>query len=359
MQAGDTTVVQGPSPRWDQAFKKRLRKFSALPAQGPQGPPLIHLFCRVTREFFQVDGTYFWQFASAEELIGAEADGLMAESFRGGRLEAGQSAVASEAIRRRKTIYVNRVDSAPYPMAAEFHARSIMAAPLVVANEVIGAAVFLHCSDPEFFSDDLAAKATILAGQMGSLLETSRLTQVSREEHRRAEILADVVQALHAVPDASDVVEAVADRLRVLLRTRLVCVLLRQGTAFGLRAVAAESPQLVASVRARHDRKGLHFAADLATRAIAAGEPITVSIDPATHALGDLIPAGMLVAAPFRTSRTQGAVLVYPRHGGAFSGEEKSLISAVAGFGAVAIANAELYATAPAQARELHQPLDT
>jgi hypothetical protein len=39
-------------------------------------------------------------------------------------------------------------------------------------------------------NDDLAAKATILAGQLGSLLEASRLNKVSREEHRRAEILA-------------------------------------------------------------------------------------------------------------------------------------------------------------------------
>jgi two-component system NtrC family sensor kinase len=358
MQAGDTTALEGPGPRSDEAFQKLLLQFSAAVAQGTRGPSLIHLFCRATREFFQVDGTYFWQFASAEELVGAEADGFMAERFRGTRLKAGQSAVAIEAIRERKTVYVNRVDTARYPMAAEFHARSIMAAPLVVANEVIGAAVFLHCSDPEFFSDDLAAKATILAGQVGSLLEASRLTRVSQEEHRRAEILADVVQALHPMPDASDVVEAVADRLRILLRTRLVCILLRQGAAFGLRAVAAESPQLAASVRARHDRKGLHFAADLATRAVAAGEPITVSIEPATHALGDLIPAGMLIAAPFRTSLTQGAVLVYPRHEGAFSGDEKSLISAVAGFGAVAIANAELYATARAQAHELHQLVD-
>src|SRR5439155_26117842 len=75
-------------------------------------------------------------------------------------------------------------------------------------------------------------------------------------------------------------------------------------------------------------------------------------------ALGDLVPAGMLIAAPFRTSVTQGAVLVYPRQEGAFSVEEKSLVSAVAGFGAVAIANAELYATARAQAHELHQLLD-
>jgi len=351
-------VLEGPSPRSDEAFQKLLLQFSAAAAHGTHTPALIHLFCRATREFFQVDGTYFWQFASAEELVGAEADGLMAERFRGIRLKPSQSAVASEAIRQRKTVYVNHPDPVRYPMAAEYHAQSIMAAPLVVSNDVIGAAVFLHASNPSFFNDDLAAKATILAGQLGSLLEASRLTQVSREDQRRAEILAEVAHTLHAVPDAAAVVEAVADRLRVLLRTRLVCVLLRQGAAFGLRAVAAESPQLAASVRARHDRKGLNFAVDLATRAVAAGEPITVAIDPAIHALGDLVPAGMLVAAPFRTSLTQGAILVYPRREGAFSAEEKSLISAVAGFGAVAIANAELYNTAHAQAHELHQLLD-
>jgi two-component system NtrC family sensor kinase len=154
------------------------------------------------------------------------------------------------------------------------------------------------------------------------------------------------------------VAEAVADRLRVLLRTRLVCMMLREGTAFSLRAVAAESPQLAASVRARHDRRGLQFAADLASRAVAAGEPISVAIDPATHALGELVPPGMLIAAPFRTSVSQGAVLVYPRQDGVFSIEEKSLISVVTGFAAVAMANAELYNTARAQAHELHQLLD-
>src|SRR5207245_11116495 len=73
---------------------------------------------------------------------------------------------------------------------------------------------------------------------------------------------------------------------------------------------------------------------------------------------GDLVLGVMLIPAPCRASLTQGAVLVYPRHEGVFSGEEKSLVSAVAGFGAVAIANAELYATAREQAHELHQLLD-
>ena len=203
-------------------------------------------------------------------------------------------------------------------MAAEYRARSIMAAPLVVSHDAIGAAVFLHCSDPDFFTPDLAAKATILAGQLGSLLEASRLTQVSREEHRRTKILAEVAQAIHSAPQSAAVVEAVADRLRVLLRTRLVCMMVREGAGFSLSAVAAESSQLAASVRARHDRRGLQFAADLASRAVAAGEPISVAIDPATHALGELVPPGMLIAAPFRTSLTQGAVLIYPRQRGDF-----------------------------------------
>jgi two-component system NtrC family sensor kinase len=319
---------------------------------------MIRLFCLATREFFQVDGTYFWQRVSGDELVCAEADGLMAESFRGRKLRANDGALVIEAIRQRETICRNHLDPARYPMAAEVRALSIMAAPLVAGNEAIGAAAFVSCAEPGFFTGDLATKATILAGQLGSLLEANRVTLVSREEHRRAEILAEVAQALRPAPESTAVVEALADRLRVLLRTRLVCLLLREGAGFSLRAVAAESPQLAASVRARHDRRGLQFAADLASRAVAAGESITVAIDPATHALGDLVPPGVLVATPFRTSFTQGAALIYPRSEGVFTAEEKSLISAVTGFGAVAIANAELYNTARAQAHELHQLLD-
>ena len=120
-----------------------------------------------------MDGAYFWQCVSGDEVVGAEADGLMADRFRGTSVRAGESAVAIaiEAIRQRKTIYENRLNPAAYRMAAEFQALSLMAAPLVVGNEVIGAATFLHCSDPDFFNEDLAAKATILAGQLGSLLE--------------------------------------------------------------------------------------------------------------------------------------------------------------------------------------------
>ncbi len=342
----------------EEAFQKLLLRIAAKASERSDSKSLIQLFCQSTREFFRVSGVYFWRCGPDSELVGEQADGKLADRFAGLRVRPDQSAVTAAAVRKRRTVFGNYVRSVSFPAAEEYGARSLMAAPLLVSNEVIGAVTFLHDSIDDFFNDDLAAKATILAGQLGSLLEATRLGDASREEHRRAEILAEVAQALHATPDVSSVIEALADRLRLLLRTRLVCVLLRREGPFELKAVSAETPQLANSARARHDRQTIRFAADLAQRSVSAGEPITVSIGAEVHSLGNLVSPGMLIAAPFRTSRTQGAILVYPRQDGVFTSEEKSLVSAIAGFGAVAVAHAELHATAHAQAHELHQLLE-
>jgi PAS domain S-box-containing protein len=334
-------------------------RIAAKAAERADAAALIQLFCRASRDFFQVSGVYFWRRRAGDELVGEQADGKMAEHFLGLRLLPQQSAITAEAVRKRRTIFINDWKADPsFPAAHQFAARSMMAAPLVVFGEVIGAATFLHDSEGDFFDDDLAAKATILAGQLGGLLEATRLGEASREEHRRTAILAEVATSLHGTPDVSAVIEALAERLRVLLRTRLVSVLLRQEGPFELRAVSAETPQLALMFRAGHDRQTIRFAVDLAQRAVSAGEAVTISISSDQHSLGNMISPGMLIAAPFRTSRTQGAILVYPRQDGTFTAEEKSLVTAIAGFGAVAVAHAELSATAQGQARELHQLLE-
>jgi two-component system NtrC family sensor kinase len=345
-------------PSWDEGFQKLLLRIAAKSAQRADSISLIHFFCRATREFFQVSGVYFWRCQPGEELLGEQADGKLAERFIGLRLLPHQSAVTADAVRSRRTLFVNHVQPGSFPLAQQFDARSMMAAPLVVFDEVVGAVTFLHDAKEEFFDDDMAAKATILAGQLGSLLEATRLGEASREEHRRAEILAKVATDLHGNADVASVLEALADRLRMLLRTRLVSILLRRDGPFELRAISAETPQLANLVRAGHDRQTIRFAADMAQRAVSAGEAITISISSDLHSLGTLVSSGVLIAAPFRTSRTQGAILVYPRTDSGFSAEEKSLVSAIAGFGAVAVAHAELCAVAQEQARELHQLLD-
>ena len=346
-------------PNSDDAFQKLLLRIAAKAAERPGANKLIQFFCRATREFFQTSGVYFWRRQAGDELVGEQADGKLAERFIGIRLLPQQNSITSEAVRTRRTIFVDQVQSSEtVAVLRQFEARSLMVAPLLVFDEVIGAATFSHDSEEGFFNEDLAAKATILAGQLGSLLEATRLGEASREEHRRTEILAEVATALHGTPDVSAVIEALADRLRLLLRTRLVSVLLRREGPFELRAVSAESPQLANAFRAGHDRQTIRFAADLAQRAVSAGEALTISIGGELHSLSSLVSPGMLIAAPFRTTSTQGAILVYPRADGAFTAEEKSLVSAIAGFGAVAVAHAELCATAQGQAHELHQLLE-
>ncbi|HEY7617014.1 MAG TPA: GAF domain-containing protein [Terriglobales bacterium] len=352
-------MAERPNVHPDEAFQRLLLQFSVAAAQASDPDALIGQFCRETRQFFHVDGVCFWRWVSSEELVATDADGLFSDQLPGLRLKVDEAAIVCEAVRNRKTLYVSHLDPARSVLAARFHGpRSIMAAPLIVASEVVGAAAFLHASDPQFFSDDMAAKATILAGQLGSSLEAGRLSRASREEHRRTEILAEVAHTLHGAPNSSAVIDAIAERLRVLLRTRIVSVVVSEGAGFCLKAVAAESSDLAKLARGRHDRKGLQFAGELAARALAAGEPVTVAIDPSGHSQAGLAPAGTLLAAPFRTSVTEGAVLVYPRDEGAFTQEEKSLVSALTGFAAVALTNAELCASAQAQAHELHQLLD-
>ncbi len=345
------------SNRSQDSFQSLLLRISDAAVQNAPPSALIQFFCQQTRQFFRVDGSYFWQVVSATEFVGVEADGLMADGFRGARLNSTETNAVADAVRERKTVYANQPDpSLDHP--ASNPCKSLMAAPLVVSNEVIGVAVFVQQDEANFFNEDLAVKATILAGQLASLLEAGRLSENSREEHRRAEILAEVAHTLHSIPEPSGVISAVAGRLRVLMRAQLVSVLMRRGANFELSDISAASPELALSVRARHDRKGLQFAAELANRALSESRLIAVPIDPATHVLAELVPAGDLIAAPFRTSHAEGAVLVYPRNNDPFSEEEKSLVSAVVGFGAVAIANAELYATARGQAHELHQLLN-
>ena len=321
---------------------------------------LIRLFCEGTREFFGVSGTYFWELTSSNELTGTEAAGLMVERFRGERLSLSTThgSMAVECVRGRKTLYLNNLDTSRYPMAAQYNTRSIMAAPLIVFGEPIGAAVFLHDSDPAYFNEDMAAKATILAGQIGSLLEATRVTESSRERQRSAIVLAEAAHDLRTVTEEASVIQALADRVRTLLRTSSVAVLLRQGETFQLRAVSTEGAKLKAAARTSLQELALRFAGEVAKRAVLGSEVLTAGLEDVVAGLEDLAPPGTLLIAPFRSSRGEGVILAFPRRDRDYSAEDHSLISAIAAFGGVAIANSELYATASGQAQELQQLLE-
>ena len=148
-----------PAGTKDDSFQRLLLEFSDSAAKTVSSSELLRLFCRETRNYFQASGSYVWHFLPPDQLLGAEADGWMAEHFRNARLKTSESAIAEEAIHKKKPVLRNALDTANYPLAAEFSAQAVMAVPLIVSNEVLGAAVFLHNSDPQFFTQDHLAKA--------------------------------------------------------------------------------------------------------------------------------------------------------------------------------------------------------
>jgi PAS domain S-box-containing protein len=351
-----------PASQFEEAFQRLLLELSRAAFESSDPTQLIRSFCALTRVFFRASGAYFWKLSADGELIGAEADAEHAQSFRGIHRRAGDASIAMDAVQKRRPFFVNHLDVARYPWITESHAHAALAAPLLVSGEVVGAITFLRSTPEKGFDDDAVAKVTILAAQLGTALQALRLNQLSREEHRRASILVEVANALHGLPDTASVMESIADRLRVLLNSPAVLVLLQQEKTqqekiFQLQAVSTESPKLALGIRTRFQQNDLRSALEIATRAVAAGERITVSIDGTSH-FGADSPPGVLIAAPFRTSRSHGAILVYPRLAQPFTQEDKTLVSALAGFGAVAIANAELYGMARAQAHELHEILE-
>lgn len=345
--------MSGAASHSDETFQKLLLDLSHAASESTDTAAMIRSFCRLSRAFFQVSGTYFWSRTSDGGLLGAEADGFGEDRFRGVPIRPGDSSIALDAVQKRQTLFVNDVDMSRYPRLAEYQAQAILAAPLLLSGEVIGAIAFLHGAPEGRFNDDDAAKATILASHLGASLEALRLNLLSREESRRATILAELATALHGLPDISSVIEGLADRVRALLRSPAVLIFVHEDDSPSLHAVAAETPRAARMIRARHQEGNLRPPGEIAARAITAGERITVGIDGASH-LGEDFPSGTLIAAPFRTSRSHGSVLVYPRSSAQFTEEEKTLVSSLAGFGAVAIANAELYGMARSQAQDLH-----
>ena len=290
-------------------------------------------------------------------MVGSVAEGQNLLDFCGTRVRADERSIIWDAVRQRRPLIVSQADSVGHSLLKDYGANSAVALPLLVAGEVIGVIVFAY-TDPSAVSNaSTVPQATILSAHLGTALEAFRLNQASHEERRRASILVEVAKALHTLPDTSAVMESIADRLRELLHSPMVLIFVQREKLFQLQAVSAETPRLGQAIRARAGEGNLRSPQEIAARAATAGERITVNIDSAAH-FGVDSPSGTLVAAPFRTARSCGSILVYPRPSEPFTAEEKTLISALAGFGAVAIANAELYGTARAQANDLHEILE-
>jgi len=170
--------------------------------------------------------------------------------------------------------------------------------------------------------------------------------------------LVECAHALHASLDLVAVTQTLACQLQGLFRAPLVAVFLLEGERAELRSVAADPAALGESFRARLAAGRGPSTEKLAARAASGDHPVVLALSPEVNDVHDLAPASQVMAAPLHTARTTGSLLVYSGAEPRFSEADRSLLEAVANLGGLALANAELYATANAQANEMQALLD-
>ena len=313
-----------------------LLRLSAASGEGRALSELIHLFCKETREFFAVDGVYYWRLAEPGQLVSVDADGHQAERFREFSLRMDDPALAVEAVKSRRTVYVNHLDPQKYPMAGEFKAASLMAAPLLVRGAAMGAIVFLSRDIPELFNDDLAARATILAAHLGSLMETLQRAEGHR---KRAEDLMALALELSASLRLPEFARSFTERVAGMLGARAGALALSQGS--GLETlVLCEPGRSSDKSQLRRLNAALTELAAQRTSALIQGE--------AAHLVGPGV-AGALGWRHLAVARLTGAdhellgVLCLADLESELSGPDRDLLQAVSAHASVALENSRLF----------------
>ncbi|HEX8991235.1 MAG TPA: PAS domain S-box protein [Anaerolineales bacterium] len=190
--------VQDASPLLEDPFQRLLYELATATAQGGDPDSLIQVFCRLARQFFQVSGVYCWKLNADRELVVVAADGTLAERLRDYVIPLFSGALTEEAVLRRRPLYINEFHADRYAQARSLGIRSALAVRLIVAGEAFGWLTFVHEERENFFDDEMATQATILATTLGSMMAMAQVSQQARDERQRAEDLAGVTIDLNS-----------------------------------------------------------------------------------------------------------------------------------------------------------------
>ncbi len=275
--------VQKASPLLEDPFQRLLYELASATTQGGDPESLIQVFCRLTRRFFQVSGVYWWKLNSAGELVGVAADGTMVEQCKGRVVPPSSGALMQEAVLTRRPLYANDFRAERYEVARSFAIRSGMAVPLIVGGTVLGALTFVQDDQENFFNDDMATKATILAATLGSMMALSQVSQQTRDERQRAEDLAAVMIDLNASLRLPDFARTLTQGALNIVGARAAVLALSQGSKLEV--------ILLQEANANRDKATLHrLTRVLNTRAT---QPLELSHTPAAEFFGPEL-AGIL-----------------------------------------------------------------
>ena len=150
------------------------------------------------------------------------------------------------------------------------------------------------------------------------------------------DLLLDLCSEESGKGDLPVLVSSLAERVCRLFQASSVTVWIQEGERFRMAAVAAERPEHADDLRSHHLRGGFPDAEELAARVTASRQPTCL---PGKNGGGNgaAVPESDVIAAPFRTSRVTGALLIYSQPEMRFAAEDTARAGTLASYAGLAL----------------------
>jgi PAS domain S-box-containing protein len=264
-------------------------------------------------------------------------------------------AVSNLAVRRRETISIDNVAEAPElddPTLGgrdgllDFGSHAILAVPIVVFDELIGA-MSLHRREPWQWTRDEIALTEAVAREIGLALHIAGLLRENERRIAQQGALLRAAQTLASDLDLAAVLQRLVEQVAELLPADAADCYVYDEARGVLRCEAVHGlPE---------DLVGFEFPADRGS----AGEALRSERAVVTDGFGDprgrneddAAFTGGLVAPMLWSDSVQGVLGVGTKHERGFTQEDADLLEAYAGLASLALANAQAFSARSRQAR--------
>jgi PAS domain S-box-containing protein len=262
-------------------------------------------------------------------------------------------AVSNLAVRRRETVAIEDVESAPElddsslggrEALLALGSRAVLAVPIVVFDELIGV-LSLHRVESGRWTYEETTLTEAVAREIGLALHIAGLLRENERRIAQQGALLRAAQALTSDLELTTVLERLVEQVPELLEADAADCYLYEEARNVLRCAAVHGLS--------DDLVGFEFPADRGTagEALRSGRPVI------TDDFGDprqAVPGGFTggLVAPMRWSETvQGVLGVGTRGERGFTQEDADLFEAYAGIASLALANAQAFSARSRQAR--------
>jgi PAS domain S-box-containing protein len=210
-------------------FAGLLLQIARAAGTGTELSQLAETFVELTHKYFGVSAVGCWQLLG-QELVGIAATGVQSERFRSYSLNVPGEAVVVDAVRSKKTLTMNHVAEGQGCAPDEhFHAASIMVTPLVVAGKVVGAVAYVHDTKSDYFSQEIADEAAVLATQLGGAIQTAQQLKISTEHQHRADELTSLALDLSSSIQLTELVKSITQRATSMMGAKSAALALMRG----------------------------------------------------------------------------------------------------------------------------------